>query len=71
MEKILTAEEYAQETMQGADMDEITSALVGFASMHVGNFAAAIYTAFATGNKEVDMLLLLKIAKAYPSENIK
>ncbi len=32
---ILTAEEYVLATMQGADLQEIESALIGFAKLHV------------------------------------
>lgn len=35
MNNIPTAEEFAVETMQGADMQEIERALIGFAKLHV------------------------------------
>lgn len=84
---MLTAEEYALENMQGVDLQEIESALIGFAQMHI---KAALKAAAEKGliriqNKEenyTEKVLTTyagsivtvdknSILNAYPLENIK
>jgi len=65
MNKVPTAEEYILNNMQGTDFQEIESALIKFAQMHV---KAAIK---ATYNQALEDWSDEKILAAYPLENIK
>jgi len=73
-----TAEQYATENMQGTDLDEITSALVGFAKLHV---KAALKAASEQGyglyyehkldaNPDIITVEPQSIINAYPLEKI-
>jgi len=74
MNNIPTAEEFAIETMQGTDLQEIERALIGFAKLHV---EAALKAAAAQKTYGMMVVPLFNdeqqkaILNAYPLTNIK
>ena len=79
-QKLVTAEEFALENMQGTDLQEIESALVEFAQYHVklaleaaGEKAALALSEAQEIQKEDSRKYVSKkaIINSYPLENIK
>lgn len=66
---MITAKEYALQNMQGADIGEIESALIGFAKLHVT--AALECAAKEAYDSDNDPKVERVVLNSYPLENIK
>lgn len=76
MSTIPTAEEYALENMQSADMNEIERALIGFARLHVDEFRKELLSnvktiEYSLDNHDYDCIQKVYVDNCYPLELIK